>query len=292
MGQTNCCASKNTKDADEQLDMEKAKKREEEKRKRKERRISEKRKKRVNGAKKGAEVSDDTNRKILAPTPEFGDSDPDALIPHAPSLEDMHNNSVNHKYVLQSRDKALEYWKELHDGDWSLKTEAEDVELYTRETGIDTQVLIKRAMEVHAPLETVASYMQDLDKEKSAKHQCDKLVEIRDISHGSRIVHFAIKGTLLLGARDFCYCNTKYALKNGSVLVINHSVQHDNVPVGKPIRGALESLVLMTPIDDDRTSVSNILRLDMKGNVPATMMNKLVEKQHDEYVLLKDGMEK
>jgi DNA-binding transcriptional MerR regulator len=272
--------------------MEKAKKRDEEKRKRKERRISEKRKKKVNGAKKGAEAPAETNRKPLPPAPKFDDTDPDGLIPHAPSLEDMYNNEVNHKYVLQSREKALEYWQELHTGDWSLKTEAEGVELYTKETGIDTQVLIKRAMEVHAPLETVATYMQDLDKEKSAKHQCDKLLEIRDISHGSRIVHFAIKGTLLLGSRDFCYCNTKYTLKNGSVLVVNHSVQHDNVPVGKPIRGVLESLVLMTPIDSDRTTVSNILRLDMKGNVPATMMNKLVEKQHDEYVLLKDGMEK
>lgn len=75
------------------------------------------------------------------------------------------------------------------------------------------------------------------------------------------------------------------------MLLITHAVECDNVPVGKSIRGEYETLTLLRPITDEQTIVTTVSNIDMKGSIPISIVQKMIEKQHDEFVLLKDGME-
>lgn len=286
MGQANCCSSK---DPDEQIDMKEAKKRDEEKKKKKDKRLSEKKKQKTK--KKGAMMEEPV---VVPEPPRYDESDANSLLPDAPTLEQVNNNKTHHAYLVNSRAKAIEYFDELSSEDWKLQTEAEDVELSTREVGSssDTSIsMTRRSMRVHRSINDVVGYLQDLDKEKAAKYNCDKLGEVKDLSHDSRIVQMGFKGSILMSARDFCYCNTKYELKNGWILIVNHSVESDDVPKGTPIRGVYEGIYLIKQESENQTLVSNVTKIDMKGNVPANLVNKMIEKQHDEFVTLKEGME-
>lgn len=77
---------------------------------------------------------------------------------------------MDHEYLLKSREKAIQYFKEIKNEEWKLETEAEDVELYTRPTPAQSQIYTKRVMSVNRGLSDVTTYIQDLDKDKAAKH--------------------------------------------------------------------------------------------------------------------------
>ena len=298
MGANNCCATnKDTKkDIDETMDMKKAQKKDEERKRRKEQKIYEKKKakqkreeKRRKAKSKGNSGTSSTTAGGSSKTDE---SNLDKLLPPLPDLEKIYHDYVSYNYLKENRDRARKFWKEFDSYEWSIKKKAEDVELYVKETGIETQVYTKRVIDVDNDKETVAQHLQDLQKEKTIKAGVDKLVQISDLSNNARIIHLALKGSLLLGARDFCYCNTRYNLKNGDIYIFNHCTEHDEVPEGKPIRGMMESAILVQPISEGKTLITKLQMLDMKGNVPGSMMKKILVKQHEEFISLKDSMER
>ena len=107
---------------------------------------------------------------------------------------------------------------------------------------------------------------------------------VSDVEGVSQVMQYHVKGSILFGNRDFIYCKTGYLLKNGHYLIINHSVPTEEAKTKGSIRGNLEEIILLTPDGEKKTNVFNAQKVDMKGNIPPSVLKTLMKKRLDEYV--------
>lgn len=263
----NCCAANND---DDTVDVDQARKDHADKKKRKSQRISERKK-------KGTEV----------PPPQadtYDENDPETLIPQAPSLLDCHNHKTHHGYLTDSRAKAIEYWYEVQRDDWKFVESKEEVDLYTLPADNDDQYYIKRVIIVNKPVKEVFEVFKDIDKLNESYGSSDSRKFVSDVEGVSEVVQLNMKGNMLFGNRDFVYCKTGYLLKNGHYLIINHSVPNDEIKTKGSIRGIFEEIILLSPDGEKKTVVHNVQKVDMKGNIPPSVLKTLMKRKMEEYV--------
>ena len=214
----------------------------------------------------------------------YDENDPETLIPEAPSLLDCHNHKTHHGYLTDSRKKAIEYWRELRRDDWEFVDTKDKVDLYKLATKNDDQYYIKRVTNVDKPISEVYEGFRDIDRLDESFGASGSLKYVSDVEGVSQVVQYHVKGSILFGNRDFIYCKTGYLLKNGHYLIINHSVPTEEAKTKGSIRGNLEEIILLTPDGEKKTNVFNAQKVDMKGNIPPSVLKTLMKKRLDEYV--------
>uniref|UniRef100_A0A7S3NA62 START domain-containing protein n=1 Tax=Euplotes harpa TaxID=151035 RepID=A0A7S3NA62_9SPIT len=287
MGQTNCCATSNT-DKDIQIDMDDTRDHDDHKKVR-----APAKAKKIRVKKKGALLQAKPEPSAMVYEPDYDEDDIDSMLPDAPTLSEVQDNEIHHELLKKSRAKAIDYWYEMKSKEWTFKKKSEGVELYIRPAEQENQIYIMRIMEVKGNQDYVTDYICDTQKLKEASHGISKIKEIEDLKFDSKIMYMSYKGTFVQGSRGFCYCTTKYDLKNGDGLIVNHSTEHPDMPKSHDICGWTESETLIHTISGSHVRVTNVLKVNLNGNLPeANLKKNLPKTMMKEFIELKTGMEK
>jgi hypothetical protein len=99
------------------------------------------------------------------------------------------------------------------------------------------------------------------------------------------------KGTLFIDDRDLCTIWVKTELTNGSILVLQTSVEDSRVPETKCVRADADLLATLVEDTNSGCKVTSISHIDPKGLIPSSFVNKVAGKQHDQYIAIKNRLE-
>lgn len=106
-----------------------------------------------------------------------------------------------------------------------------------------------------------------------------------------KLLRMEMKGNLIVSNRDLCIIKVKLDLTDGSILVLQTSVQDSRIPETKCVRADANILATLLEDVDGGCKVTGIHNIDPKGSIPASLVNKMAGKQHDQFVALKKKME-
>ena len=98
-------------------------------------------------------------------------------------------------------------------------------------------------------------------------------------------------GNFVVSARDFGISNSVIHLRNGDIVIINYSVEHDSTPETKAVRAEMKAIVILKKLSDNKTEYSSIFNLDMKMKIPGFVQNKMANGQYEGLQKLKNAIE-
>ena len=168
--------------------------------------------------------------------------------------------------------------------------EKEGILISRSETSKD-EVLLKKEMEVDASVDRVMEILLDLEVRQKANSRIDVLEEITQLGTNSRIIYQKMIGNFIFNARDFCASSHSINLKNGSKLIVEFSIEHEDVPETKAVRGEFDNLFWIKKISADQSKIVNLLHLYLKGNLPGIAKGMIPKKHLEEFVSLRKKME-
>ena len=102
------------------------------------------------------------------------------------------------------------------------------------------------------------------------------------IAENVKICHSKIKGKGPVSARDVVTISLLFETEGGTQNIVTTSIDHDIPPEEGVTRANLEvDMVMIEPIagDASRAHVAVISLFDMKGSLPAMIVNTMLEKQ-------------
>jgi len=70
------------------------------------------------------------------------------------------------------------------------------------------------------------------------------------------------------------------------------STEHDDVPVGKPVRGSLRMLFRFHKLSDNETEVVNVTKFNPNGSLPKMVYGIIANEQLDMFKNYKTVLEK
>lgn len=223
---------------------------------------------------------------------EVEEKDIHSLLPPSPRLTDANNDKKNLKYMRDARDNAIEMWNMIDSPDWRLTNNKRHVELYKLKRHLrPSEVFIKRAMTVDAPMDKVVMWMEDCQFQLEWNSRLKTLEVVDEVGKGTSIIYQQAKGNFLVGSRDFWICSSSLKLKNNKVLLSNHSVEYPDATSEKCIRGRVNAIFLFESLSKNCTKVVNLLNVDLKGSIPSFASNKMADMQHDSFELIKKRIE-
>lgn len=112
-----------------------------------------------------------------------------------------------------------------------------------------------------------------------------------DLNDNVKLIRMEMKGNLIVSNRDLCVIRVRTELANGSILILQTSVEDSRIPETKCVRA--EAIITATLLEDVEggCKVTSIQNMDPKGSIPTSFVNMMAGKQHDQYVALKKKME-
>lgn len=213
------------------------------------------------------------------------------LMPAAPTLEDAGGDETTFSYLQKLHEAAEKFFSLFASDDWKLETDKKGVQLYSKESG-ESIDYVKRCMEVKVSKDDLISFFLNIDKVKAADKKLVAMDVVEEIDDKTKLIRIEMKGNMIVSNRDFTIIRKRFELSDGSLFIIQTSIESDKMPKTKAVRGEMilqGSLVRETA--DDRCSIVNIAFVDPKGSIPSTFVNKMKSKQHEVFVKIKDKIE-
>lgn len=148
-------------------------------------------------------------------------------------------------------------------------------------------------MEVNAPLHVVSELLADPEVIMAAQDQVKECEIVDSPDSETKFMKRRMQGNMLVSDRDLSVFLYTLDLTDGNQVVISFSEQHDSIPeVSGVVRANLIiSLTQLTKIDENKTHVCSLIRLDPAGSIPTTFVNSSLAKQHEVYVKTKKIIE-
>eukprot|EP00112_Aurelia_sp_Birch-Aquarium-sp1_P018406 Seg4388.2 transcript_id=Seg4388.2/GoldUCD/mRNA.D3Y31 product="Protein ENHANCED DISEASE RESISTANCE 2-like" protein_id=Seg4388.2/GoldUCD/D3Y31 len=218
-------------------------------------------------------------------------------------VESTEMAEINEKIApyKETLDEAFKLLLETHDADeatpgWSYLGNRNDVEIY-RMQGDDTcaSACFKGTVEVNVPLTYALQYVTDLDFkiEWDDLFQGGKIIEELDLV--TKIAYMEYKPVWPTTARDFCSITATRHVKGDTYAMAVKAATHPSCP---PVKGRQRAEVItggfiIVGVTDDPPvcKVTFVTRADLKGKIPASMVNKVNEKQPLYAGIIRDKME-
>ena len=100
-----------------------------------------------------------------------------------------------------------------------------------------------------------------------------------------------MKGNLIVTNRDLCVIRVKVECTDGSILLIQTSVEDSRIPETKCVRADANIMATLLEDVEGGCKVTSIQKMDPKGSIPTSFVNMMAGKQHDQFVALKKKME-
>ena len=196
-------------------------------------------------------------------------------------------------YMLKAREKVSDAIQLSSNDGWDSVKEKDGIGLWKMKADDSNINIMKRFMTINASLKKVVDFYRDPDGIKSVNKKVIENYTVAEVNKNVRIMRREVKGNLLVSNRDICLFWYLIELTDGSIAISMFSVEHDKVPKTKAVRAELDiGFLLLKPVSDSSTSVLSIIRLDPKGSIPTSLVNKMSKKQHEEFENIKKLLEK
>ena len=214
------------------------------------------------------------------------------LIPAAPTYEDAGGDETVFKH-LQTLQEAIEKYFSLYDAeDWKLEIDKSGVQMYSKKSGRSID-FTKRWTEVKVSKEDALSFFVDPEKFKYVYSKIGTLEVIKEIDDKTRLIRLEMKGNIIVSNRDLAVIRKVFELSDGSLFLIQTSIETDEIPKTKAVRA---EMVLQGNLFKETSatscSICTISLVDPKGSIPTSFVNKMKSKQHEMFVKIKGEIEK
>ncbi|CAI2374012.1 unnamed protein product [Moneuplotes crassus] len=218
-------------------------------------------------------------------------SDAATLLPSEPSLDDAGSQEAL-DLMLQAREKFAEGIALFSDEDWDLKKDKDNVKLWTKKSEEGGANLFRREASLDQSAEAVSAWLSDQqnlvdnnDKLKSSEIICE-------LNEQALLIRREMKGNMIVSNRDLALFWNKVDLTDGSIAHVMFSIEHDSIPKTKCVRAEADiNLLILQPVSDTSCVLLNIGKMDPKGSIPTSFVNKMVTKQYDDLVKIKKLVE-
>lgn len=213
------------------------------------------------------------------------------LLPPAPTLEDAGGDETTLGHLQKLHEAIEKYFTLFAADDWKLETDKSGVQLYSKKSG-ESIDYVKRTMEVKVSKEDLISFFLNLDKIKAADKKLVAMDLVEEIDDRTKLIRIEMKGNMIVSNRDFTIIRKRFELSDGSLFVIQTSIDSDKMPKTKAVRGEMilqGSIVRET--SDSSCSIVNIAFVDPKGSIPSSFVNKMKSKQHEVFAKIKAKIE-
>jgi hypothetical protein len=225
--------------------------------------------------------------------PTYDETSLKGILPSGATLKDSLYSEYNLGLMKEARRRAVEYERWLNECEWEEFKDRDGVVVYTCPNKLDSEVLVRRDVSVHASLETCVKVLSDLVSLKAANDRIQFLDEVEKLGTGARILYQKMHGGVLMKSRDFTMCNSVISLKNGEKCIVNFPCEHDNyVAESSIIKGSIRSLFWIKRVSANQTEIVSLLNLDMGEKLPAKARSNLPEIQWEDMKNLKAIMER
>jgi hypothetical protein len=170
---------------------------------------------------------------------------------------------------------------------WVFSHEEKDVAVWTKKTGA-TGVCVKGVGVINSSPMDVLSIICDVTKRKWYDDMISEGRVLEEVDDCTQVVYQLYKAGALCktGARDFVHVSYWRRLPNGTCVLVGKSIEHPSMPSASPPAGTTRAEVVcagwvIKPSikDPNRALATYVLHLDLKGSVPAAMVNVIVRKQ-------------
>lgn len=149
-----------------------------------------------------------------------------------------------------------------------------------------------RTVEIEASKKKVLELFEDISFQLSINSKLKSLEELVEITPDARITHQITKGFFIVNGREFYTFAKKYEINKNTTIISNHSVESDDFPyIKKVTRASVRGIFLFERINSNLTRITNLLNVDLKGQIPGFVSNKAADAMYDAFVLLKKKME-
>ncbi|CAI2374211.1 unnamed protein product [Moneuplotes crassus] len=213
------------------------------------------------------------------------------LLPPEPTAEEAGGEETL-IYISQARDRFTEAVGYLAEEDWNLYKDKNDVKLLTKKSvdgGVD---LVLREAIIEKPQEVVYEWFCNQSNLVDNSERLIVSEVVDELGPESFLLKREVKGNFLVSNRDMCIFWHKLNLTDGSVANIQFSIMHSKIPETKCVRGELNiSLLMVTKIDDNKCKLISLGKIDPKGSIPTSFVNKMTWTQFDELVKMKKVIE-
>jgi len=175
---------------------------------------------------------------------------------------------------------------------WELSLEKNDIKVYTRPVEGSSMDEFMGVTVINAPIETCAAVLRDVPAQPQWMGDCLKARVLKVINKDRLVAYNVLNGTWPLSDRDL-QIDTSFDenYKNGKVVVSMKVYPETLVPVNKSYVRVTDfaAKCILEKIDDSKTKVTYINRINPMAPVPAAIANRVVRK--NPYNTLK-GMKK
>eukprot|EP00795_Rhopilema_esculentum_P003168 gene3168-1475_t len=153
----------------------------------------------------------------------------------------------------------------------------------------------KGTAEVNVPLTYALQYVTEINFKKEWDDVFNEGKVIEDIDEVTKVTYMEYKPVWPTTARDFCSITATRHLKGDIYGVAVKATTHPSCP---PVKGKQRGEIITggfvvegTSIDPPQCKVTYVTRADLKGKIPASMVNKVNEKQPMYTAIIRDKIE-
>ncbi|XP_028404225.1 stAR-related lipid transfer protein 5-like [Dendronephthya gigantea] len=209
-------------------------------------------------------------------------------------------DTPTYKMVVDGALKELmEFYnaKENENG-WKFVGNIKGVEVLRKPASPDFSIwdCSKGTIEINVPLHFLLSYLDNFDNVPDHDEMFDAGEEIEVLGGLTKVIYLKYKGIWPVSPRDFCSISAVRVLQDGTVTFFTKHVEHHSCPPCKKyVRGSiLIAGVVLKVLSEDppRIMSTNVAHFDLKGSVPATIINMVTANQGGRIGLIKEAVEK
>ena len=194
--------------------------------------------------------------------------------------------------MLKAREKILDAIKLTESDGWDSVKEKDGNGLWKMKAADSSINIMKRFMTVNVPMSKAVDFYRDPEGIKSVNKKIIVNSIVLDVTDNVKLIRREIKGNMLVSNRDMSIFWNLIELTDGSIAICMFSTEHEKIPKTKAVRAELDiGFLLFKPVSESSTSILSIIRLDPKGSIPATFVNKMSKKQHEEFENIKKKLE-
>ena len=177
----------------------------------------------------------------------------------------------------------------------SLHTDKNGVTLYTRPYEGSDIMMIKVTTEINVPAVEGLKFLRDGDNWISFNETIDSYKDLKKIDISNKYTYLLGKSLFIVSARDAVQFESEIELEDDSYIRVLMGIKDDRF--SRESDSAVELDVNIhcyhfEPIDDNKCKVTKIIHASPGGSIPSSTVNWLVGANHDQFVKLKEVLEK
>ena len=217
----------------------------------------------------------------------------ESQLPDLPDLDEMGGEQDYVDYAEKAQNLMIFSDKLYHDATWTEEYNSDGcVTATTFEEGSSIKSG-KRTMEVNADIEKVVEFFRDPENQKRCNPDFITAKKAEIISDNAWLNFFHIKGILVISERDDIVFEYNIKMKDGSYCKLMTSIEHPDYPENEGIvrSECVYNFFHFSTPSEGKTLIRNVAKYDLKGSIPAMVINHTFSLAHQEFINYKAKLE-